>query len=541
MHRSPHRLVPHLPLALGLALAAGCTGLPGTSGPGLSGITGSPNPGVAPSASPSSVPGNPVGPGTNPGPGISVSTGDEVTVSFQVFPVALGAKALVLEALSGDARLVNIQDGTLTTRIRKGQLAVALLDSNLEPTTLLVKDDDTLFTLDSNLDLGTLTYNGQTGELTTVAPLRAAFQAGFPGFSIQHGAAPDFTDLRGLKASSTPKSVDLAKLATDGLADADGDKVPDFLDNDCDEDGVYDREEGFDLTSVVPMATPSAALLAELGTLRPYAFDNLKLDSTQLFRGDDDPRPHTGQHVLAFHMAASPALVNLISKVEVPGLPPYAKSQVAPVAGGYRAITSYPTGQDWSMSSYQLPLLDGPDGHPVYGIWINANSDPSPAFLQYKITFKDGTTALVNTRIHYVFHTPPRVTTLAGTTISYPVNPGDPGTATNPITVPSAGTTVTLTGNRPLTRAGGSPIVGMGVNAHIFYLDASGNPIRAIATQTPQVTDTGPIGSPLQLVLDKARDLPIVVDGQAVVKYKVDFTVSGRRGDNCAEWFYLKP
>ncbi len=538
--RIPARLHrPNLPLGLALVLAAGCAGVPIVQGPGPAGNGTSPAPSPRPTTNPTTNPG--ANPQVTPGPSTTAATGDEVNVSFQVSPIALGARALLLEAVSGDARLVDIQSGVLSTRIRKGQLAVALLDPNMEPSTLLVKGDDTLFQLDSDTSLGTLTFNTQTGDLTTVAPLRAVAAASLPSWNIQHGAAPDLTDLRGLKAVASPKSVDLSKLAIDGLADADGDKVPDFLDNDCDENGAYDREEGVDLTSIIPLSTPSADIRAELGTLRPYAFDNLKLDATQVFRGDGDFWPHSSRHVLAFHLDASPALLSLIDKVEIPAPPAYARWKIAPLAGGYRAISAYPpAGQQWSNTSFRLPLLEGPGGKEVHGIWIESNGDPSPAFLQYKITFRDGSTALANTRIHYVFHTPSRVDSVAGTTISYPVNAGDPGTSTNPITIPSTGTTVTLEGRRPLTRAGGSPIVGMKVNAHIFYLDASGNQIRTIATQTPQVTDLGPIGTPLQLVLDKARDLPTTVDGRPVASYKVDFTVSGRNGDNCAEWFYLK-
>lgn len=453
-------------------------------------------------------------------------------------------KVLLIETGTNEATLVTLENGKFTTSLKPGKYAVAMVDQNNQPTGLLIQNGASIFDLRADTDLGALSLDATARTLTTVSPLTtvAPLSTVAPYLVAARrtaGSSLDLTDMVSLRpedTAATPKAIDVAKVLSSQYPDADGDLVPNFLDNDNNENGRFDNEEGLDLAGVRIEAALDASGVAELRGLRPIVFDNLKLDSGDL-KGDGDSQPYTDRHVLAIHLGVSNSLAALITSVEAVSLPAFADGTIIPAAGGYNFPTGYPTaGTAWSASGYKLPLAEQ-GGNKLYSLWVQPKADPAPSVLQFKVTLRTGTVAYLTTRLFYVFNTPAKVTTINGAAVTYPIAPSAPGTRNNWLPIPSAATSITMQAKRPLTTAGGVPIFGMGVQAHIFYLNSAG--VQIGGTITNPVPDTD-FTKPLEFSLDRATYFPTTYASQTVAGYQVDFTVIGRHGDNTAEMFWLK-
>lgn len=466
-------------------------------------------------------------------------------------------------ALSDDneATIVAVDDnGNFSISLADNNYSLALLDENNETEAILVQNNSTIFSINNNTSLGNLSVNLTNKTLTTTRTLSSSLVKG-----LYAATSIDLTDLGSIDSSNDNdtgvdfEDTELKDVDSDGDMDDDG--VPDFLDNDNNQNGIFDNNEGLQVCAI-KIDTANATDNSGIGDLQETScivFDNLKLASTQLFNGDGDINPHTDNHILAMHIIVPQTLVSLIDTVEATSIPAFADSTVSSNAGGYTydgttAQTTYPvTGSDWTDydpdgdgTGYSLPLSTDPDGNDNYALWVSANDDPVPAIFQFKITLTNGVVAHLTTRLMYVFNTPPKVNTISddnsgSTTITYPASEGDAGTATNPITLDSTATTLTLTGTRPLTHAGGTTICGMNYIAHIFYYDASNNPINTTAIFSSSNPDTGICSSStsVDIELDLATYFPTTYDGTAVAKYKVDFTSTGDNNDNSAEMLYF--
>ncbi len=448
------------------------------------------------------------------------------------------ARMLVWNATSNRSATVDVSAGAFNAGIDPGACAVAALDANNQPIGLLVQNGASVFTIAGDTGLGALTIDPVTGQMTSSATLTAASRG---------RAEANLADLTALDTDGTTTAgngVDLSTVLSNGQGDTDGDLVPDLLDNDNNENGKFDTIEGMEICA--PELAPGTALPS--GTLSGISctvFDNLKLNATQIFNGDGDSKPFTDQHTLACHLGVPAALVSSIAAVTMDKLPAYADGNVAPAAGGW-TFASYPTaGTAWSASGYLLPLASSPSGDPVYSIWVNAAADPKPAFYRFKVEFTSGAVVYFVTKLQFVFHTPPKVTSVtdgtATTTITYPLGASDRGAVGNPIAITGGATTLTLTSDRPLNVAGGVEVNGMDFQAHIFYLDSSGNQMNTTAVITPRVPDTGPYTPAVDLVLplDIATYLPTTYGGTPVAKYQIDFTSVSPGGDNSADMLFF--
>jgi hypothetical protein len=479
---------------------------------------------------------------TNPSTG-SDETTDTASITGTVVASGINAsKALLLEAEENAVTIADLSDSAFATEVAAGNYSIALLDDDNQTVALLVQNGESIFTVESDTDLGDLEVDASTSVMTSSKSLSGSSATAKAATS----ADVDLTDLTALSIDDNDNGIDVTAILTNGVGDTDSDLVPDFLDNDNNEDGIYDNNQGLELCAgrvdlIDGEDADVADLLADVGCL---VFDNLKLSATALFDGDGDALPHTDDHILAFHLTVPNALVSQIAMVEVAHMPAFADGTIENAMGGW-TFASYPTvGDAWSAHSYALPHATSPDGEDQYSMWIRAASDPLPSTCIYKVTLSSGSVAYFATRLFFVFNTPAKVTVVddgtTTTTVSYPLSSGDAGTDSNPLTIAGSGPVV-LTADRPLVAAGGVEVCGMDVQAHIFYLDASGNQLNTGAEMSPKTADSG-ICHPavdLALSLDLATYFPTTYGGSAVSSYQIDFTVVGQNGDNTAEIFYF--
>lgn len=466
-------------------------------------------------------------------------------------------KVMALETSTNEATIIELdENGQFSESLDSGTYALSLMDEDNQTLALLVVNGSTIFTVDENTDFGSLTVDTDARTMTTSS------SANISAMKLLADNNLDLGDLSGLGSTEDhDNGVDLSD-DTLGKGDEDGDGVPDFLDNDINENGIYDSAEGFHLCAikVIPGETEEASVLSDLRDVDCLVFDNLKLAPENVFNGDGDLNPHTDFHNIAMHVTIPLALEPYVQSIEAVSVPAYANGTVYDAAGGWTysnadAQNTYPsTGSSWSAydpdgdgTGYSLPLATSPDSELQYSMWLNPVGDPVPSLFTYKITTVNGTVAFLTTRLMFVFNTPPLVTKIeddlgAITTLSYPMSDGDSGTAPNPMTINSSATELILTADRPLDHAGGTEICGMQYQAHIFYYDASNTPINVVTVMSSAESDTGTCDPSvdLEMRLDLATYLPATYDSTSVAKYKVDFTVVGANGDNSSEAFYFK-
>lgn len=469
----------------------------------------------------------------------NASDGSSITGTVSAEGIEI-SKMLVLESVTNEAQVVDIEDSSFSATVDAGSYSLTLLDDDNSPVALLVQEGESIFTVDGETDVGTLSVDAETNTMSTTKSLTAA------STSKALGTLVDLTDLLAVDNVDLDNGLDVTTLLDSTDGDGDDDLVPDFLDNDNNEDGIYDINQGMTLciAHVEAAADESSTILAALKDVACKVFDNLKLQSTDLLNGDGDILPHTDDHTLALHLQVPTVLVPSIARVTIVPVPSFADGTIAPLAGGWTAA-SYPTAGDaWSSHGHEIPHATDPSGDDVYSLWINAADDPAPAIFVFRVTLSSGTVAEFVTRLAYVFNTPPKITQADDgstiTTLSYPRSDGDTGTRTHPIMIASSGT-LQLTAHRPLTHAGGVQVCGMTKTAHIFYLDASGNQLNTSAVQTTPVLDTDPClpGTTVTLAVDITTDLPSTYDGASVASYQIDFTFSGSQNDNAAEILYF--
>lgn len=476
------------------------------------------------------------------------SSDDAIAISGSLSgDLASTSKVLILETSDNEAEIVAIEDGTFSLEVDEGSYSITLLDEDNSPIALLVQDGESIFEVSADTDLGALDIDLESDSMSSSTSLANA------AASVSKSVDESDVDLSDLTAVVTDgaedNGVDVENLLSEDTLDGDidGDLVPNFLDNDNNQDGIYDVNQGMSICRFkvdTSESTDADADLSALTGVSCHLFDNLKLPATALFNGDGDIMPHTDSHILAFHLAVPSALVSLIDNVTVEHMPNFADGTVAPNAGGY-AFASYPTvGDAWTDHGHELPHATDTGGNDVYSIWINASDDPKPSVMIYKMTLTNGTIVRFATRLAYVFNTPPKVNDIdddgIATAVTYPITEGDAGTRSNPFAISGSGT-LELTADRPLTAAGGIEVCGMSINAHIFYLDASGAQMNTTAVMSTSVADSGACIPAVDLVLslDQATDLPTTYDGDVVDAYQVDLTVTGAQGDNAAEIFYF--
>ncbi len=450
----------------------------------------------------------------------------------------LGLRVLALNRDTDGIILAEAPGGNFDLELPSGHYALAVLDGNNSPMGLLI-DDHSSFEVSANgqgsMDLGELELDRSTQIVTSsTSPASAA-------------DLPDLIDLISVvmeESEDGANGVDLGSLSVVG--DADGDAVPNFLDNDSNANGLYDSVEGFHPCVLTYSMGDSYSGIGDLQESDCVVFDNLKLDNTQLFAGDGDLRPHTDQHIVTYQLTVPSTLVPNVVDVRVPFHPLFANGQIATYAGGFTFTGATPAvGSAWSMDSHRLHHAIAPDGSDVYTLWVDTTTDPVPSIFQIEVELVTGTVATFTTRLAYVFNTPPRVHSITdgvtATTPSYPTTAGDPGTMFNPIVIDSLATSVVLTADRPLVLAGGAEVCGMDFQAHIFFLDAGGSQINTVAEFSPLVNDANPClpGFDLDLVLDTATWFPTTWSGRTVHGYKIDFTSVAHNGDNSAEFFWF--
>jgi len=448
----------------------------------------------------------------------------------------LGIRVLALNLDSNEVQLQDAPLGQVDLLLPAGDYALALLDANNSPMGLLVREGS-LLSVRSDLDLGRLELDRSTQIVTVEAGLGVAWTS----------KLPDLIDLVSVvmeESEDGDNGVDLAALQAQG--DADGDGVPNFLDNDSNANGLYDAIEGFHPCVLSYEVGDSNTGIGDLQESDCVVFDNLKLNSTQLFDGDGDVLPHTDNHIITYELTVPGTLVPNIVDVRVPMHPLFADGQIAPYAGGFAFSGPTPAvGSAWSADSYELHHAIDPGGDNVFTLWVDTTTDPAPAIFQFEVELVTGTIATFTTRLAYVFHTAPKVHTITdgvtAATPTYPMTPGDAGTSANPIVIAPSATAVTLYADRPLVQAGGVEVCGMDFQAHVFYLDAFGNQMNTVADISPRVSDSSPClpGFDLPLVLDAATWFPATWNSQPVSDYKVDFTSVAHNGDNSAEFFWF--
>ncbi|MNR78985.1 hypothetical protein D3C72_96890 [compost metagenome] len=457
-----------------------------------------------------------------------------------------GAKRMLLvETKSNAVTPVDLQDGAFSASVPKGNYAIALLDGNNQPQGLLLQNAGTIFELTGDIDLGGLTWNAAANTLKTVSALQtvSALKT-VSAYQIASDDEVDFRDMVSLNPEASGnrlQPIDLGKVFNSGTGDFDEDRVPDFLDNDNNANGVFDSLEGLDPSAIA--FNGDAATRAELAKSRFVVFDNLKLQATELSQGDGDAKPHTDKHVLALHLHVPTPLAGQISGVALVGVPNFLDGSVVEKAGQYAFSEPYPARDTaWSASGYKLPLADQ-GGQKVYSIWIRPKTDPTSSVVTCRVSFKDGRTALVSTRLFYAFNTPPRILTVNGTAFALPQKAGDPGSETNPLSA-GTGEDVTITADRPKTTAHGVPILGLGVQGQIFTFDAKGQ-INATPVLVPAVPerDMGayPQLNPLELAIDRAKYFGSKFEEKDVERIKLDVTLVGPNGDNTAVQLWFKP
>jgi hypothetical protein len=443
-----------------------------------------------------------------------------------------GAAGLTIAGISGEeVFMADIAgDGSFNLTLPDGDFSIALLDGDLSPVALLVADDTTMIAVDGGRSLGALSWDVEGLKLTG-------------GPSSARGEKLDLSDMVGI--TTARHSTGGSGLPLDELSgDRDGDGVPDLLDNDTNENGLYDSVEGgracavrIESLSERPEDIPDEAWTALKG-MDCAVFDNLKLMVTEVGMGDGDMLPQTDDHVLTLHLAPPAALTPYIDHVEAARIPAFADGLVSHDAGGW-TFASYPTvGSDWSSHGYELPLAAAPDGSDVYSIWIAPNTDPRPSLFQLRVTLIDGSTALLTPRMFFVFHTAPRMTALSdaagSTAMVYPLTEGDDGSASSPIVLDGSGT-YTLTADRPLDRAGGSEICGMNISAEIFYEDTASSQLNTLAVNTGLTPDTGACDPAVDITVDiDGADLPTTWDATPIDSYRIALMVSSHHGDNAA-------
>jgi|GEM_PF-2567170 len=470
-----------------------------------------------------------------------------------------GARLVLLETSQNEVTVVTIQaDNTFSEDFSAGTYAIALVDEDNAVIAMLEQNGATIFDLSANTNLGSLSIDTETITMSTDSSLTQA--ASLSLLQVASSEVTDFSssDLNALDTvGDNDNGLDLAALTLTG--DVDGDLIPDFLDNDNNENGVFDKNEGFSPCAIkIEPAAGFSDGLADLQLVECKVFDNLKLEATELQISDGDVRPFSLSHVITMHISVPTSLTSLIASVEAISFPAYVDGTIALDASGFiyantSTMTTYPTvssnwldyDSDSNGTGYNLPLASDSSGD-VFSLWVNVVNDPLPALYQFKITLINGTVALITAKLNFVFNTPPRVTEitdgLATQAYTGNVNEGDLGTLSNPFVLDAAATTLTLTADRPLMQNGGLEICRMNHNAHIFYYDAAGNAISEAALQTPQETDTGLCDPATDLVhdIDVATYLPVVSsDGTPIALYKIDFTSVGENGDNSSEAFYF--
>ena len=421
-------------------------------------------------------------------------------------------------------------DGSFSLGLPDGDYSLALLDENLSPAALLVEDEQTVVEMAGDRALGSLSWSIDALTLTS-------------GASSARSDKLDLTDMVGItteKHISGGSGHNLTHLS----GDQDEDGVPDILDNDTNNNGLYDSVEGgghcavrIESLSDRPGDIPEDAWQG-LKEVNCSVFDNLKLDMTQLGGGDGDAMPQSDSHVLALHLAPPSALAPYIDSVEAVRFPAFADGTVSHDAGGW-SFTSYPTvGSSWAGSGYALPLASDPVGNDVYSIWVNPTTDPAPSLFQLRVTLTDGSTALLTPRMFFIFHTAPRISALTdsvgSTAMAFPMAEGDDGSSSNTIVMDGSGS-YTLTADRPLDRVGGSEICGMNVSAEIFYEDSAGSQMNVMAINTGSNIDTGACDPSVDITVDiDGADLPASYDGSTIDAYRSALMVSAAHGDNAA-------
>lgn len=476
--------------------------------------------------------------GTDPLDPTSLDPDAPTTVSGSL-EGADGHSIMIVDGPTGAAWLVPLKtSGAFASpELPAGTYAITALDAAQRPVGIYQQDGETMLSLSGAVDLGALALDAARYSLSAADTVPSSRRSG----------KTDFSDLGGIqtaKNASGGNGLDVTRMeSSDG--DIDGDGVPDLLDNDSNENGVYDTAEGRTVcvprlesyvgdTDVVPESAWAALRQAECAF-----FDNLKLSvTTGLGGGDGDLEPHSSAHVLAAHFAAPDALRPYIDRVEVVSMPPYADASVAMAAGGW-AFTDYPTpGAPWSDTSHAMPLATGPMGEQVHSIWIDTDGDPHPALYQLRVTLLDGSTIRYTTRVFFSFATPPQLSALSDgsgdTLFRYPMSEGETGTSSAPAVLDGSGA-YTLYASRPLDGAGGSEICGMDVSAEIFYEDSAGRQLNTTVVNTPRLSDTGACDPSVALSVDlDGSDLPDVYDGSPVARYRIAVMVSGPAGDNAA-------
>ncbi len=440
--------------------------------------------------------------------------------------------------LSSNNHNMVMMDGAanMSTTISNGKYHVVLLDLDNSPIAMLVQNGSTTIDITANTNLGTLTLDLANYQMTA---------SSLPASDASKTTAIDLSDLVQVDPNDdgTANSVNLNTLYGNTNADDDGDKVPDFFDNDSNDNGVFDSNEVkssclWHIDAVAGDDT-NANLLKESCLV---VFDNLKLNSGQIFGGGDgDSKPYTNQHILTMELQVPSALASRITSVKATKVPAFADGTISAAAGGF-TLPSYPTaGTAWSASSYALVKGTNLTSNNVYTIWISpaTNKDPVPTVFHFEVVLDTGTTARVISRLMYVFNTPPLATNWDDGSGSTAISLATAGTSSaNPITFNPTGSTLTMTASRALSHAGGVDVRGMGLNAHIFYLRANGTQINTGAYITSALADTD-YSNPLSLPLSIATDLPATYNSETVASYQIDVTAVGTNGDNSAELLYF--
>lgn len=452
----------------------------------------------------------------------------------------LGLRILALNLADNSVHLAELPEGQLDLELASGDYALAILDGNNTPLGLAVSGTTSVSLRSeaaSEIALGRLELDRST-QIVTVEN---------PPVAVESRALPDLVDLVAIvmeESEDGANQVDLSVL--ESVGDADGDGVPNFLDNDSNANGLYDSVEGFHPCVLSYELGTSYTGIGDLQESDCVVFDNLKLNSTQLLQGDGDVLPHTDKHIITYQLTVPSTLVPNIVDVRVPMHPMFADGQVANYAGGFAFSSPTPAvGSAWSADSYKLHHAIDPNGDDVFTLWVDTTTDPAPAIFQFEVELVTGTVATFTTRLAYVFHTAPKVHTITdgvtSTHPSYPMSSGDSGTSANPIVIDPSATAVTLYADRPLVQAGGAEICGMDFQAHIFYLDSSGHQMNTVADISPRVLDSSPClpGFDLPLVMDTASWFPTTWSGLPVSGYKIDFTSVAHNGDNSAEFFWF--
>ncbi|OGQ55737.1 MAG: hypothetical protein A3I75_04075 [Deltaproteobacteria bacterium RIFCSPLOWO2_02_FULL_50_16] len=488
------------------------------------------------------------------------STGsDEADATISENPIVTGTLALSDGTSSSGYSIVAIDedsseliasdaitsDGSVSLEVESGNYSLAVTDNNSQLVGILTQGGETIFTIDSDVDLGALTLDGETNQLTAENSIYVS-ESSTQALALTAEGEADFPSLTTV-GDPQEGVTDIDNVYDDGVSDTDADGVIDLLDIDANDDGIIDSVQATPHCAIHlldPTESMTEEMVQELGCV---VFMNLKLNAEEILNGDGDLFPHTADNVITAEITVPSSLAGMITGVTTLISPLYSNPTITGPAGGFTFTSAYPSGDLWEDHSRELFQATDTSGQEVWTVWINPNEDPLPMQLFVFEIQIGGTIVHAAAFLHFVFTTPPLVveveSDLGVTTISYPATVG---TRSNPI--PFQGD-MTVRAQRPLYYAGASAneICGMYYRADIGYYDASGNAISdSMNLTTPALDDPFAVlcnTSPAQTIeftLSEATDLPDTYDGTAVDLYQVDFTYVGEAGDNSADILFFE-